>query len=105
MIQIVFLGKAVELGWQWLQNFLVRWKSESKVIKEEKIETSRRNGFTEGVRRGWFEKLRHMLLVNNLMTRPHAIFNCDESGFSDETACKFESFFKILFRSSSNTQK
>ena len=88
-----------------MQNFLVRWKSELKVIKEEKIETSRQNGFTEVVRRGWFEKLRHMLRVNNLMTRPHAIFNCYESDFSDETACKFESFFKILFLSSSNTQR
>ncbi len=52
------------------------------------MEISRRNGFIEDVRRGWYEKLDLILRENNLITRPHAIFNCDESGFSDETASK-----------------
>ena len=89
--EIVFmnlLGKSIDLGRKWLRNFLNRWKGELKIIKEKKMETSRRNGFTEEIRNGWFEKLELMLRSNNLTTRPHAIFNCDESGFSDETACK-----------------
>ncbi|CAF1464872.1 unnamed protein product [Rotaria magnacalcarata] len=46
---------------------------------------SRRNGFTKDIRTGWFEKLELILRSNNLIARPHAIYNCDESGFSDET--------------------
>ncbi|CAF4565106.1 unnamed protein product, partial [Rotaria magnacalcarata] len=81
-------GKSVELGRKWLKYFLNRWKGELKVIKEKKIEASRRNGFTEDIRCGWFEKLELILRTNNLIARPHAIYNCDESGFSDETACE-----------------
>ncbi|CAF3088028.1 unnamed protein product [Rotaria sp. Silwood2] len=81
-------GKSVELGRKWLKYFLNRWKGELKVIKEKKIEASRRNGFTEDIRCGWFEKLELILRTNNLIERPHAIYNCDESGFSDETACE-----------------
>ncbi|CAF4383468.1 unnamed protein product, partial [Rotaria magnacalcarata] len=56
--------------------------------QRKKIEASRRNGFTEDIRCGWFEKLELILRTNNLIARPHAIYNCDESGFSDETACE-----------------
>ncbi|CAF3927604.1 unnamed protein product [Rotaria sp. Silwood1] len=86
-VQLV-TSKFVELGRKWLKNFLQRWQGELKVIREEKIEASRRNGFTEDVRRGWFEKLDLILRTNNLITRPHAIYNCDETGFSDETSCE-----------------
>ncbi|CAF3400848.1 unnamed protein product [Rotaria socialis] len=82
-------GKSLELGRKWLLNFLTRWKSELKLIREEKIESGRRNDFTEDVRRGWFEKLGGILRTNNLITKPHAIFNCCESGFSDETSCEW----------------
>ncbi|CAF4632424.1 unnamed protein product, partial [Rotaria socialis] len=81
-------GKSIDLGRKWLKNFLNRWKGELKMIKEKKIEASRRNGFTEDIRTGWFEKLELILRSNNLIARPHAIYNCDESGFSDETACE-----------------
>ncbi|CAF1424301.1 unnamed protein product [Rotaria magnacalcarata] len=53
--------------------------------EQKKIEASRRNGFTKDIRTGWFEKLELILRSNNLIARPHAIYNCDESGFSDET--------------------
>ena len=72
-----------------------RWKNELKIIKEKKIEASRRNGFTEDVRSGWFERLHLILRKNNLITRPHSIYNCDESGFSDETACKLNVYISI----------
>jgi hypothetical protein len=52
------------------------------------MELARRNGFTEDVRCGWFDKLNLILQTNDLIKRPHAIYNCDESGFSDETACE-----------------
>ncbi|CAF3903029.1 unnamed protein product [Rotaria sp. Silwood1] len=86
-VQLV-TSKFVELGRKWLKNFLQRWQGELKVIREEKIEASRRNGFTEDVRRGWFEKLDLILRTNDLITRLHAIYKCDETGFSDETSCE-----------------
>ncbi|CAM4946739.1 unnamed protein product [Rotaria socialis] len=52
------------------------------------VTASPRNGFTEDIRCGWFEKLELILRTNNLIARPHTIYNCDESGFSDETACE-----------------
>jgi transposase len=82
------IGNDIQVGRKWLKTFLQRWDTKLKVLKEEKMEISRRNGFSEDVRRGWYEKLDLILRENNLITRPHAIFNCDESGFSDETASK-----------------
>ncbi|CAF3003107.1 unnamed protein product [Rotaria sp. Silwood2] len=35
-----------------------------------------------------YEKLEEILQKHNLITRPHAIFNCDENGFGDETVCE-----------------
>ncbi|CAF4022022.1 unnamed protein product, partial [Rotaria sordida] len=55
-------------------------------FERKKMEISRRNGFTEDIRVGWYGKLDLILRTNNLKTRPHVIFNCDESGFSDESA-------------------
>ncbi|CAF5014167.1 unnamed protein product, partial [Rotaria sp. Silwood1] len=78
--------KDILVGRKWLTKFLQRWKTKLKVLKEKKMEISRRNGFTEDVRVGWYDKLDLILRTNNLKTRPHAIFNCDESGFSDESA-------------------
>ena len=58
------------------------------MVKEKKLEKSRRNGFTEEVRVGWFEKVKQVLTDNNLLHTPMNIWNVDESGFSDETQCK-----------------
>ena len=58
------------------------------MTKEVKLENARREGFTEDVRQGWFSKVKEILDKNNLHTRPAQIWNCDESGFSDETQCK-----------------
>jgi hypothetical protein len=48
-------------------------------IERKKMEISRRNDFTKDVHRGWFEKVDLILSANNLKTRQHAIFNCDET--------------------------
>ena len=63
--------------------------------KEVKLERSCRDSFTEEIRSNWFSKLKGILALNNLHACPEQIWNCDESGFSDETQCKF-SFFLIL---------
>ncbi|CAF3956167.1 unnamed protein product [Rotaria magnacalcarata] len=59
------------------------------LTREAKIESGRRNDFIEDVRRGWFEKLGGILRTNNLITKPHAIFNCCERSISDETSCEW----------------
>ncbi|CAM4850469.1 unnamed protein product [Rotaria magnacalcarata] len=69
----------------WLKKFLVRRKKEIKMVKEKQIEKSRRDGFTEDVRSGWFSNLKEVLDKNDLLYKPLQIWNMDESGFSDET--------------------
>jgi hypothetical protein len=98
---LICLGKPTEVGRKWLASFLRRWQSELKVLKEQKLETARRNGFTEEVRRGWFSKVHHILTNNQLIEWPHSIFNCDESGFSDETSCKEKSMLMAWLNSTS----
>ena len=56
--------------------------------KEIKLENARHKGFIEEVRSGWFNKVKNILDLNNLHDRPAQIWNCDESGFSDETQRK-----------------
>ena len=57
-------------------------------MKEKKLEKSRRNGFTEEVRVGWFEKVKQVLTDTDLLHAPMNIWNVDESGFSDDTQCE-----------------
>ncbi|CAF0999160.1 unnamed protein product [Didymodactylos carnosus] len=59
-----------------------------KFQKEQKLERSRKEGFTEEVRVGWFDKLESILTQNNLLIRPGQIYNADESGFADSTQCE-----------------
>ena len=82
-ILIIFIEN--EPSFHWLTNFLLRNKKDIKMIKEKKIEKSRRNGFTEEVRTNWFNKLNEILVKNDLVHRPIPIWNMGESGFSDDT--------------------
>jgi hypothetical protein len=59
------------------------------MIKEKKTEQSRRNGFSEEVRGGWFNTLKEILNDEDLMHKPIKIWNADESGFTDETQCEW----------------
>ena len=58
------------------------------MVKEKKIEKARQEPFTEEARSGWFQKLKQMLVVNDILHKPMQIWNIDESGFSDETQCR-----------------
>ncbi|CAF0964997.1 unnamed protein product, partial [Didymodactylos carnosus] len=78
-------GKPYVPGRKWLQNFLERWKSDVKWLKPSKIESNRSYGFTEEVRVGWFKNLNSILQKLNIMDSPAQIFNCDETGFKDNT--------------------
>ncbi|CAF4355372.1 unnamed protein product [Rotaria sp. Silwood2] len=76
-------------GRHWFENFFKRNSDKLKMKKEIKLERSRRDNFTEEVRSNWFSKLKGILDLNNLHARPAQIWNCDESGFSDETQCEY----------------
>ena len=60
----------------------------AKLEKEIKLEHAGRNSFTEEILLGWFNKLKHILDINDLHFHPAQIWNVDESNFSDETQCK-----------------
>jgi hypothetical protein len=57
----------------WLRDVSCRNKKLIKMIKEKKMERSRRNGFAEEVRVGWFNTLREMLNDKDLMHKPMKI--------------------------------
>lgn len=72
----------------WLSNFLMRNKKEIKMVKEKKLDRSRRDGFSEDVRSGWFDTLKQIMSENDLTYKPLQIWNVDETGFADETQRK-----------------
>ncbi|CAF3557585.1 unnamed protein product [Rotaria socialis] len=77
--------KTQTLGRHWFQNFMFRNKNKIKFIKEQKLERSRKDGFTETVRTGWFETVFNVLQEHNLFDKPAQIYNVDECGFNDDT--------------------
>ena len=83
-ILIIFLEN--EPSFHWFTDFVLRNKKNIKMIKEKKIEKSRKNEFTEEVRTNWFNKLKEILVKNNLVHKPMQIWNMNESGFSDDTS-------------------
>lgn len=90
---IFFLGNSVEVGRKWLRSFLNRWNSELKVLKEENMASVRRSEFSENVRRHWFEHMSRVLVDNDLLTRPHAIYSCAASGFDEKAASEMKTVF------------
>ncbi|UJR24374.1 hypothetical protein I4U23_005751 [Adineta vaga] len=74
-----------ELSLHWINNFLIRNKNDIKMIKEKKLEKSRRDGFSEEVRKGYFANVKQVLEKNDLLYKPLQIWNVDESGFNDDT--------------------
>ncbi|CAF4593836.1 unnamed protein product, partial [Rotaria sp. Silwood2] len=77
--------KAQPLGHHWFHDFLRRNKSKIKFIKEQKLERSRKDGFTEAVRNGWFDTVFGVMSQHNLFDKPAQIYNVDECGFNDDT--------------------
>ena len=87
--EMVIFGIFKDPGRHWFSDFFKRNENKIKMKKEVKLEHSRKQGFTETVRSGWFQKVKDLLDRNDLHFRPNQIWNVDESGFSDETQCEF----------------
>ena len=49
---------------------------------------SRKEGFTEPVRSGWFDTVFAVMQQYNLFDKPAQIYNVDECGFNDDTQRK-----------------
>lgn len=72
--------------------FFKRHGHQIKMQKEVKLVHVHRNLFSEDVSVNWFDKLKNILHSHNLHARSAQIWNCDESGFSDETQWMFTFF-------------
>lgn len=72
-------------GEKWLRLFMKRHRDVIKWMKEQKMEISRADSFTEEIRSGWFTLVHEVLTKFNLFDKPQQIFNLDETGFSDKT--------------------
>lgn len=68
---------------------MVRNKNQIKFIKEQQLERSRKDGFTEAIRSEWFNTVFDVLQQHDLFDKPGQIYNADECGFNDETQRKF----------------
>ena len=68
---------------------MIRNNNKVKFIKEQKLARSRKEGFTEQIRNGWFETVFNVLKQYDLFDKPAQIYNVDECGFNDETQRKF----------------
>jgi hypothetical protein len=75
----------IKPGYKWLRCFVNRHTEDIVWKKQQKLERSRANSFTEANRQGWFSTLKAVLVKHNLFDKPSQIFNVDETGFSDKT--------------------
>jgi predicted Ser/Thr protein kinase len=78
-----------QLSRHWFEDFMNRNKNKIKFIKEQKLERSRKEGFTDEIRKGWFDTVFTVMQQNDLFDKPAQVYNVDECGFNDETQRKF----------------
>ncbi|CAF3053425.1 unnamed protein product [Rotaria sp. Silwood2] len=73
---------------EWFYGFMNRWKDDLKLVKDVKLEKVRSTACTKEVVVKWFAHLKDVLTTHNLFNRPDAIWNVDESGFTDDPGRK-----------------
>ena len=69
---------------KWLRLFMQKHINDIKWKREQKMEHSRAEAFTEA-RIGWFLLLKDVMTKHDLFDKPQQIFNIDETGFCDQT--------------------
>lgn len=72
-------------GENWFRLFTLKYTDEMRWKQEQKMESSRADGFVEEVRVGWFSLVKDVIAKYNLFGKLQQIFNIDQTGFSDET--------------------
>jgi hypothetical protein len=80
----VQLGKRTKdkpLSMKWMKGFLKRWP-EMRVTKPRALEFVRAKMASEGVVMTYFDNLETCLQKNDLLDKPHLIYNVDEKGVS-----------------------
>ncbi|CAF1527385.1 unnamed protein product, partial [Rotaria sordida] len=73
---------------EWFYSFRKRWHSEIKLMETYKLENLRSISCTQLVVDRWFDHLHKVLFGLNLLDRPEAIYNVDESAFGDDPGRK-----------------
>jgi hypothetical protein len=79
------LNTNMKPGYKWLNRFINRHAEDIVWKKQQKLERSRADSFTEANREGWFITLKAVMVEHNLFDKPSQIFNVDETGFCDKT--------------------
>ena len=69
--EMVIFGIFKDPGRHWFSDFFKRNENKIKMKKEVKLEHSTKQGFTETVRSGWFQKVKDLLDRNDLHFRPN----------------------------------
>ncbi|CAF2918027.1 unnamed protein product [Rotaria sp. Silwood2] len=68
----------------WFYGFMQRWSNEIKLAKTVKLEKSRSVACRKEIIDAWFKHLREVLEKFQLLDRPEALWNADESGFFED---------------------
>ena len=68
----------------WLYAFLRRWSHDIALMKLRALETSHAEKTTPESFEKYFENLKQILIQNDLLHKPHRIFNLDETGLQPE---------------------
>ena len=68
----------------WLYSFLKRLESSIKTIKPRQLDSARAKSSTTETFNNYFTQLKAVLEENNLLGKPHRIFNVDETGLQPE---------------------
>ena len=83
------LDLTTQSGSKWLNSFVSRHSEDIIWKKQQKLERTRAEAFTEQTRAGWFATFKDVLTKHKLLDKPNQIFNADETGFSDKTKGKY----------------
>lgn len=67
-------------GEDWIIGFEKRWKGKLSKRKPELLTKARAEGLTESVVNAFFQMYENVLVKNDLLDKPHRIFNLDEAG-------------------------
>ena len=68
----------------WLYSFLKRWESSIRTIKPRQLDSARAKSSTPEAFNNYFTQLKAVLEENNLLDKPHRIYNVDETGLQPE---------------------
>ncbi len=76
--------KGEKMSNDWIYGFLGRWKNRLSSLKPRSLSSTRAYNTTQEVVASYYDQLKITLEKNNMMDKPHRIFNLDETGLNPE---------------------